>query len=237
MSDGTRRPEQHHWLSERERTKIRDRFGMVLLLLIITVFFSISAPDEPWAWLTTAVVLAVTLGIAMLASGARPRAVRAWLCVGGLGIGASIIIAVTQAGGAPGYLALTTLLLTLVTMGAIARRLLLHAEISVLTVLGAVSVYVLLGLSFAFAFEAVGDLGSWPFFASLEDGTRSDYVYFSFVTMATLGYGDLTPQGGLGRALAVTEALLGQIYLITAVAALVGNLGRTRSPRQEEDER
>jgi hypothetical protein len=94
---------------------------------------------------------------------------------------------------------------------------------------------VLLGLSFAFAFAAVGDLGSRPFFASHEAGTRSDYVYFSFVTLATVGYGDLTPQGGLGRALAVTEALLGQVYLITAVAALVGNLGRTRSPRRAKD--
>ena len=69
-------------------------------------------------------------------------------------------------------------------------------------------------------------------------------MYFSFITMASVGYGDLTPQGGPGRALAVTEGLLGQIYLVTAVAALVGNLGRTRTPRQggneealEEDER
>jgi voltage-gated potassium channel len=59
-------------------------------------------------------------------------------------------------------------------------------------------------------------------------GTRSDYMYFSFITLATVGYGDLTPQGGLGRALAVLEGLFGQIYLVTAVAALVGNLGRTR---------
>ncbi len=53
-------------------------------------------------------------------------------------------------------------------------------------------------------------------------------MYFSFITMATVGYGDLTAQGGLGRALAVTEGLFGQIYLVTAVAALVSNLGRRR---------
>ena len=61
-------------------------------------------------------------------------------------------------------------------------------------------------------------------------------MYFSFITMATVGYGDLTPRGGLGRALAVIEGLLGQIYLVTAVAALVGNLGQTRAPRQEREE-
>jgi hypothetical protein len=53
-------------------------------------------------------------------------------------------------------------------------------------------------------------------------------VYFSFVTMATVGYGDLAPESGLARALAVTGGLVGQIYLVTAVAALVGNLGRRR---------
>jgi hypothetical protein len=237
VSSRQTQPEQHGQLSKRERTKIQDRFGRVLLLLIITVFFSIAAPDEPWAWLATTVVLAINLRTAMLASSVQPKFVRAWSLVAGLGIGVSIIIAVTQeAKAASGYLALTALLLTLVTIGAIARRLWLQAEISMLTVLGAVCIYVLLGLSFAFMFQAVGDLGSQSFFAEQEGGTRNDYMYFSFITMATVGYGDLTPQGGLGRALAVTEGLFGQIYLVTAVAALVGNLGRTRASRQERDE-
>lgn len=96
-----------------------------------------------------------------------------------------------------------------------------------LTVLGAVCIYVLVGLSFAFVFEAIGAFGSQPFFAPQEAATKSDYVYFSFTTMATVGYGDLTAHGGLGRALAVTERLLGQIYLVTAVA-LVSSLGRAR---------
>ena len=53
-------------------------------------------------------------------------------------------------------------------------------------------IYVLLGLSFAFLFEAIGDLGSQPFFATREREMRSDYVYFSFITMATVEFGDLT---------------------------------------------
>ncbi len=229
MSDRQHPPERDGHLSTRERTKIQGRFGTVLLLLVIAVFFSISAPDVPWALLLTTVVLAANLGVAMWASGVRPKVVRAWWSVAVLGIGASIFIAITQETRvASGYLAITSLLLTLSTIGAIARRLWLHSEISLLTVLGAVCIYVLLGFSFAFVFEALGDLGSQPFFASQERGTRSDYMYFSFITMATVGYGDLTPQGGLARALAVTEGLFGQIYLVTAVAALVGNLGRKR---------
>src|SRR3954470_16380220 len=123
MNDGQTQPEQHGQLRARERTKIQDRFGRVLLLLIITVFFSIAAPDEPWAWLATTVVLAINLSTAMLASGVRSKTVGAWSVFAGLGVAASIIIAITQeASAASGYLALTALLLTLVTIGAIVRR-------------------------------------------------------------------------------------------------------------------
>jgi hypothetical protein len=232
VSNVQRPPGRRDELSERERTRIEGSFGAVLVLLIITVFFSISAPDEPWAELATAVVLAITLSITMLASGARRGTVRILLGFAGLGIGASIIIAITRVGAASGYLALTSLLLTLVTMGGLVRRLRIQAEISVLTVLAALCIYMLLGLSFGFLYAAIGDLGSQPFFASRVHETPSDYIYFSFITLATVGYGDLAPQGGIGRALAVTEGLTGQIYLVTAVAALVSNLGRARTPRQ-----
>jgi len=234
-SDGHSTPERGGQLSDRERSRIEGSFGAILVLLIITVFFSISAPDEPWAELATAVVLAITLGITMLASGARRGIVRILLSCAALGIAASIIIAITQVGPASGYLALTSLLLTLVTMSGLIRRLRIQAEISVVTVLAALCIYVLLGLSFGFLYTAVGELGSQPFFASQEGGTRSDYMYFSFITMATVGYGDLTPVGGLGRALAVMEGMLGQIYLVTAVAALVSNIGSARTSRQWRD--
>jgi hypothetical protein len=150
------------------------------------------------------------------------------------GLGMSTVIALTQEQeDARKYLSATSLLLTLLATGAIIRRVRLHAEINMLTVLAAVCINVLLGLSFAFVFECLGEFGSRPFFTAHEAGRRSDYTYFSFVTMATVGYGDLTAQGGLGRAFAVTEGLLGQIYLVTTVAALVGNLGRTRTPTEE----
>jgi Ion channel len=217
---------------ERELSRIRDQFGVVLVLLIVTVFFSISAPNERWAWLATTTTLAATLTLAMVASGARRRTVSAGIAVAASGLGTSTVIALTQE-DARRYLSVTCLLLTLIATGALIRRMRLHAEINTLTVLAAVCIYVLLGLSFAFTFECVGEFGSGPFFTAHEAGTRSDYTYFSFVTMATVGYGDLTAQGGLGRAFAVTEGLLGQIYLVTTVAALVGNLGGTRTSTEE----
>jgi Ion channel len=227
VSDGPPPPERDGRLVGRQRTKIEGRFGVVLLLLVMVVFFSIAAPEGSWALLLTTAVLATTLGIAMLASGVSKRAVWVWLGIAALGVGVSVFMTFThEPRTAGGYLSITSLVLTAVTIGAIVRRVWQHVEISVLTVLGAVCVYVLVGLSFAFAFELVEAFTSQPFFASQETGTRSDYMYFSFITMATVGYGDIVAQGGLGRALAVTEGLLGQIYLVTAVAALVSNMGR-----------
>jgi Ion channel len=198
---------------------------------MVTVFFSISAPNEPWAWLATTATLAASLTIAILASGARKQVVRAGVALAGFGLAMSIVVAFTQAEqDARRYLSVTGLLLTLFAMGAITNWVKLHAEINILTVLAAVCIYVLLGLSFAFVFECVSEFGPGPFFTAHEAGTRSDYTYLSFVTLATVGYGDLTAAGGIGRALAVTEGLLGQIYPVTTVAALVGNLGRTRTP-------
>ena len=70
--------------------------------------------------------------------------------------------------------------------------------------------------------------GSDPFFAQEANPTSASYLYFAYVTLTTVGYGDLTASGNLGRALAVLDALLGQIYLVTVVALLVSRLGRTR---------
>jgi len=227
MGSGRSKPQRTARAEEREQSRIRDRFGVVLVLLIITVFFSIAAPNKPWAWLATTATLAASLTLAMLVSGARKRAVVTVVALAISGLGVSTFITLTQE-DTRRYLSVTSLLLTLLAAGAIIRRVRVHAEINMLTILGAVCIYVLLGMSFAFIYECIGEFGSGPFFGAHEAGTRSDYTYFSFVTMATVGYGDLTAQGGVGRAFAVTEGLLGQIYLVTTVAALVGNIGRTR---------
>jgi uncharacterized membrane protein len=84
-------------------------------------------------------------------------------------------------------------------------------------------------------------LGQGPFFANVDAPDGTDYLYFSFVTLTTVGYGDLVARGSLGRMLAVSEALLGQLYLVTVVALLVGNVGRPRrasgEPRAGAEER
>ena len=89
------------------------------------------------------------------------------------------------------------------------------------TILGATCAYILFGLLFAFVYLALGELRDAPFFAQPGPHEASEYLYFSFVALTTLGFGDLSPAVGLPQALTVLEALLGSVFLVTLVARLV----------------
>src|SRR4029077_7678887 len=124
-------------------------------------------------------------------------------------------------------------LLTFVIAFVIALSVVDQDEVNAQSIIGAICIYVLLGMIFLFLYGVVAAAGSGPFFAQGMDGTRSLRLYFSYVTLATLVSGDYTPRPHLGHPLAVPEALLGQIYLVTVVAVLVTRMGqrRERKPR------
>jgi voltage-gated potassium channel Kch len=92
------------------------------------------------------------------------------------------------------------------------------------TVMGAVCIYLLIGIMYAFSYAAIGLIGSEPFFAQIDDPGLPIFLYFSYVTQTTVGYGDYTAATNLGRTLATSEALLGQLYLVTVIAVLVSRL-------------
>jgi hypothetical protein len=104
-------------------------------------------------------------------------------------------------------------------------------------VLGALSVYLLFGLAYSYLFALISAVEGVPFFVQPGEDGPTNYIYFSYVTIATVGYGDLTAATPLGRITAVSEALLGQMYLVSVVALLVGNLGRQRTPVGRSDEK
>jgi hypothetical protein len=106
------------------------------------------------------------------------------------------------------------------------RNLRASREVRIESVMGVLSLYMLLGMLFAFVFGAIDKLGGDPFFAGDASATVSNCLYFSFTTLATVGYGDFTARSGLGHTLSVTEALIGQIYLVTVVSLIISNLGR-----------
>jgi hypothetical protein len=112
-----------------------------------------------------------------------------------------------------------------VALGVV-RNLRASGEVRIESVMGVLSLYILLGMLFAFVFGAIDKLGADSFFADDAPATVSNCLYYSFTTLATVGYGDFTARSDLGHTLSVTEALVGQIYLVTVVSLIVSNLGR-----------
>jgi Ion channel len=125
----------------------------------------------------------------------------------------------------------TIALLLLAVLLAIVGRLTTHLTISWNTLMGALCVYLLLGMTFASAYSVVGHLEDGSLFVQQPTFDSADTIYYSLITLTTLGFGDLTMRSDLPRIMSAFEALLGQLYLITAVGLLVGNLGRRRRSR------
>jgi len=93
------------------------------------------------------------------------------------------------------------------------------------TLLAAIAAYLMLGMAFAFTYRLVGELQVVPFFGQTGAETMANYLFFSFVTLTTTGYGNLVPAANPGQSLAVLEAIAGQLFLVTAVAKIVNESG------------
>jgi hypothetical protein len=109
---------------------------------------------------------------------------------------------------------------------AVVRDLRSSAQVRLSAVAGVLSLYMLIGMAFAFTYGAIDRFGDEAFFADGNLATVSNCLYFSFTTLTTVGYGDFAAGTELGHTLAVFEALIGQIYLVTIVSLIVSNLGR-----------
>jgi len=212
------------------RLRESHSYGPVLALIGVTFIFMFTAPDDSWARDILVLIECVTVATALWASGlgwARPALV---LIV--LGVSAAIVQLASSGSTATGLVELLDVLLVGATVAVIGLGVADQREVNRRSVSGAVCVYLLLGILYTYVYGAAAALGPGAFFAQGTDGTPAIRVYFSYVTLATLGYGDYTAAGRVGRALSVSEALLGQLYLVTIVALLVGNFGQIR--RQAE---
>jgi ion channel len=97
-------------------------------------------------------------------------------------------------------------------------------------VLGALCAYLYIGSYFAFLFSTIAIVSESPFFAQPGADNMLNFVYFSFVTLTTTGYGDISPAFGPGRMIAVLEAIIGQLYLVSVVAIVVSAYGKRKPP-------
>jgi hypothetical protein len=209
------------------------RYGLVLLLILCSLVFQLAAPDQDWARLITIALQGATLVFALLASEARPAIARLATVVVTIAVlGATgALIGFGELGTTSGRLVAVLLvaLAPLAIVRGVIQGVRTEGAVTMTTMFGVLCIYLLLGMLFSYAYGLVGDAQSEPFFASGVHADISDYLYFSFATMTTVGYGDLAAATDLGRSVAIAEALIGQIYLVTVVAVIVGGLGRRRA--------
>lgn len=221
-----------------------DRFGLLLgltaLSITILMFVDLDDPTRTmWAeigWLSVTIIVGVTLSLAFRASGVSRRLQR----IGDVVVVVTTLVVILTAvasrvdgmpdifGGKPST---AWAILAILSPLLVLRRVLAHKVVTGQTLAGALAAYLLIAVAFNYAFSAAADIGHVDFFGA--DQPSTSFMYFSLVTITTLGYGDLQPATALARYLSTTEALLGQILLVTVVARLVGLY--SRSPVAEED--
>ena len=213
-----------------DRARPMARFGGLLLILVFT--YLLSALTEGGLISAVQVVLFLFVVLLALRNGRlNRRAVRfiaVGLLVGTVVAGTLQLVAHDKpaAGAADLWTALVLLLAIILILG----RILARPEITVQSIYGAISAYMILGLMFAAIYAAVYHFDGNMFFAHQQPGPipTSTFQYFSFTTLTTLGYGDYTAAGSGGQALAVLEAMAGQIFLATLVARLVAGFRGTQ---------
>jgi hypothetical protein len=224
------------WESKSRVARLRSShsYGFVLVVVLCSVVFVALAPDGPVASSILVVIETVTLVTALWTSGIadfRSRRVVALLVIAIL----AAILAMFGGGDVlQGTLAIVNATLAASAVVVIARGAVDQGEVNQQSLRAAIAVYLLFGMFFVFVYSAAAELGSGSFFLQGTDGTIALRFYFSFVTLATLGYGDYTPAGNLGHLLAVSEALLGQLYLVIVIALVVSNFGHKRRATGEE---
>jgi hypothetical protein len=217
--------------SERvSRLRASHSYRWVLLMIVISFAFAATAPDSDWSRSVLVFIQSGTLVVALWTSGLTKYA-RGSLILVGVALALALLLVLTPTDTLLGIVGLFELVLTLSAAAIVAFGIIDQGEVNAQSVTGAICVYLLLGLMFTFVYGAVAALGSGPLFSSGTDGSLAIRLYFSYVTLATVGYGDYTANSNFGHMLSIIEALLGQLYLVTVVALLVARM----RPRRETE--
>jgi hypothetical protein len=209
------------------------RYGAALMLLILGLIYTMATQEGEWQSLVAMLIQGVALFATLRAS--RAAAWVLWLItvvILATFLWAMLSAVVTDDGGAA-FIRVSVLIVVLMTLPVIAfglvRQVKAARQITVQTMMGVICAYLLIMSAFAYAYAVIGQFGDGPFFNQGEQWNQvSDYLYYSLITITTVGMGDLTPATQLGRSLTGAEALIGQIYMVTVVAVIVSNLGRSR---------
>ena len=198
-----------------------DSYGLVLIFIIVSYALAVSLHGK-WAQSVVLFAQIVTVWFALRTSDARRRVL---MLAGGLLLVAGVVAIIGLFAGTARHpltlvFVVSCLLYTIAPI-SIVRHIAFRQAVDEETMLGAICAYLLIGMAFAFLYFAIGRLQAAPFFGSNGDGSISQDLFFTFTTLSTTGYGNLVPAGQPGQSLAVSEMILGQLFLITAVGKIV----------------
>jgi hypothetical protein len=216
---GIRAPGGERWLRRAEQ--VTDAFGLVLLLVLVTFVLTSLINNSGWGAVLIMAATAATSIVALTSSHAPPHYVHITIYLSAVSLLLSIVTAVSDATLWLNLGAVIQVTLLAVAMVSVLIRVVTAAEVRARTILGAISVYTVLGLLFGFAYEAIARVQHTPFFEGAPQIQHGDFLFFSYTTLTTTGYGDLVPGGQPGEMIATFEMLIGQIFLVTLVAGLV----------------
>lgn len=213
---------------------MHHQYSILLGLILVSLAFQLAAPEGNAARAIAVILQAVTLIAAVVISRAHRWVVRVTVVVSTVLVAGSIAALLGTSSVGEDSARLVGLLLVGLAPPAIVLGMRKHFRderfITVQTMFGVLCIYLLIGDVFGSSFAAIQALSGDPFFTT-GMGNTSDFLYFSFATITTVGYGDLVAATDLGRSLAITEALIGQIYMVTVVALIVSNVGRAPRAR------
>ena len=207
------------WRQRAERAS--DAFGLVLALVLVTYVLTSLLDNHGWSAVILNLATSATSIVALTSSHARAGFVRGVIWLSALTVA---LAAVGAASGDRAWLTLASVIqitLLAVAMAAVLRRVVSTAEVGSRTILGAISVYTVLGILFTYLYGTIDRIQSGNFFENVAHPSGSDLLFFSYTTLTTTGYGNLVPSGQAGRMVAGVEMMIGQIFLVTLVAGLV----------------
>ncbi len=212
-------------LSEQASAKLdelsRSFFVVILLIVAVYVLAETYAGDD-WATIPTSLFVFGAVLIAIRGTGGSQRLFNVHLVVMVPAFVLAVAGALSDVGGLLGPANVLTTVLSITAPVMILRYVLTAGRVNSNVVFAAISVYLLIGIVFGIVFSWLAyvdpDVFTPP--QAVETG-ESSLFYYSFVTLTSLGIGDISPVSEAVRALTVVEALMGQIYLVVLIARLV----------------
>jgi hypothetical protein len=215
-----------------EASRWDDRYGELFLLILLSML--LSAANTTWLKVVGVLLQGGMVVFAFFVSRAPRRAWRLATVLVPVAVILGIVGHVSESGFAESITAVVAVILPVAAIVVLVRRIVEDLpSVSARTILGLLSVYLLMGMTFAALFATIAVISDEPFFAQTKTAEPVDFTYFSFVTLSTVGYGDLTAANPMPRMLAAIEGLTGQLYLVTVVAVAVSRVRRRGSQPPE----